>query len=193
MDERKSHSIDVALVHYPVVDKTGEIISSAVTNLDLHDIARAGCTYGIGTYWVVLPDAMQQDVAGKIVGHWTEGYGGKVNTHRKNALSLIRICSTLDEVIAGIVEKNGEEPFTIATCARPGCKTLDYSAVRKMDAEGKQVLLLFGTAWGLAPEILDHVDGVLPPLRGAGEYNHLSVRSAVSIILDRLLAPVGER
>lgn len=193
MDNRKSHNIDVALVHYPVIDKTGDIVSSAVTNLDLHDIARAGCTYGIGTYWVVLADEMQQDIASKIVGHWTEGYGGKANVHRKNALSLVRICSTLDEVIRGIAENTGEQPYIIATCAQHGKTTIDYSAVRKMGANGRQLLLLFGTAWGMAPEILHMADGILPPLRGAGEYNHLSVRSAVSIILDRLLAPVDER
>jgi hypothetical protein len=32
-----------------------------------------------------------------------------------------------------------------------------------------------------------HADYILDPLAGAGTYNHLSVRSAVAIILDRLL------
>lgn len=193
MEEKRSLKVDVALVHYPVVNKAGDIIGSAVTNLDLHDIARAGCTYGIDTYWVVVPDELQRDVAAKIVGHWTEGYGGTVNPHRKNALSLIRICSDLDEVIDGMTDKWGEKPYVVATCARPGKRTMEYAAAREMAAEGRQLLLLFGTAWGLAPEVLERADGILPPLKGAGEYNHLSVRSAVSIILDRLLAPVAVR
>jgi hypothetical protein len=49
------------------------------------------------------------------------------------------------------------------------------------------VVLVFGTAWGLAPQALEQADFRLAPIAGAGEYNHLSVRSAVSIILDRAL------
>lgn len=183
-----SRKIDVALVHYPVVNRTGELIGSAVTNLDLHDIARAGCTYGVDTYWVVTPDAQQQELVGKIVAHWTQGYGGSVNPDRKNALSLIRTCAGFDEVVKGMTEKWGVKPVILATCARPGRSTAEYAAVRSMIEEGRPLLLLFGTAWGLAPEMLAAADEILPPLRGVGEYNHLSVRSAVSIILDRLLA-----
>jgi hypothetical protein len=180
--------VDVALVHYPVVNRAGETIGSAVTNLDLHDIARAGCTYGVSTYWVVTPDPQQQELAAKIVDHWTQGYGGSVNPDRKEALSLIRICADLDDVIRRMTEKWGVKPRVCATCARPGQSTAGYAAVRRMHAEGSPLLLLFGTAWGLAPEMILAADEILPPLRGPGEYNHLSVRSAVSIILDRLLA-----
>ena len=189
----ESLKIDVALIHYPVVNRTGELIGSAVTNLDLHDIARAGCTYGVENYWVVTPDTQQQELVGKIVAHWTGGYGGSVNPHRKDALSLIRICSGLDDVVNGITEKWGLRPLVLATCARPGQKTIEFEAVRDMISEGRPLLLLFGTAWGLAQEILTGADEILPPLRGVGEYNHLSVRSAVSITLDRLLAPANER
>jgi hypothetical protein len=188
-----SRKIDVALVHYPVVNRTGELIGSAVTNLDLHDIARAGCTYGVDTYWVVTPDSQQQELVGKIIAHWTQGYGGSVNPDRKNALSLIRTCSGFDEVVKGMTEKWGVKPMIIATCARPGQRTVEYEAVRNMIAKDKPLLLLFGTAWGLAPEMLAKADEILPPLRGVGEYNHLSVRSAVSIILDRLLGLREER
>ncbi len=51
------------------------------------------------------------------------------------------------------------------------------------------LFLLFGTGWGLTQEVKDSSDYVLAPIEGKG-YNHLSVRSAVAIILDRLL---GER
>jgi hypothetical protein len=47
-------------------------------------------------------------------------------------------------------------------------------------------LLLLGTGWGLAAEVLDRVDDVLEPIAGAGPYNHLSVRAAAAIMLDRL-------
>ena len=55
-------------------------------------------------------------------------------------------------------------------------KTIDYP-----------ILLLFGTGFGLTDEVMDSSYKILEPIRGNTKYNHLSVRSAVSIILDRLL------
>jgi hypothetical protein len=49
------------------------------------------------------------------------------------------------------------------------------------------VVLAFGTAWGLSDAFMDAADYILDPLAGEGAYNHLSVRSAVAIILDRLM------
>ncbi|HDK43938.1 MAG TPA: RNA methyltransferase [Desulfobacteraceae bacterium] len=190
--DRTTVRLDVALIHYPVVNRSGEIIGSAVTNLDLHDIARAGCTYGVDTYWVVTPFARQRELAEEIVRHWTEGYGGSVNPDRKQALSLIRVCADLDEVLAGTARKWGRKPLVLATCARRQQNTLSYAAVRQQVHQGEPLLLLFGTAWGLAPAALAAVAATLPPLRGGGEFNHLSVRSAVAVILDRLLAIPAE-
>lgn len=180
--------LDVALIHYPVVNRCGEVVSSAVTNLDLHDIARASCTYGVDEYWVVTPDPQQQELAGEIVGHWTKGYGGGVNPDRRQALSLIRIRSTLEEVVRQVEQKRGRHVSVFATCASDKNNTVDYAAARGRLLGGEPMLLLFGTGWGLAPEVMAVADYMLPPIRGYGEFNHLSVRSAVSVILDRLLA-----
>lgn len=178
--------LDVALIHYPVLNRKKEIIASAVTNLDLHDIARAGRTFGVGTYWVVTPDALQQKLAGQIVGHWTTGYGGSVNPDRANALSLVRICDDLDEVIVAMHESNGRQPMVIATSADRQDNSITCGDVQRELAQGTPVLLVFGTAWGLAPDIMQSVDATLPPINGQGDFNHLSVRSAAAIILDRL-------
>lgn len=186
-------NVDVALVHYPVINRNGETIGSAVTNLDLHDIARAGATYGVDTYWVITPFREQQELARQIVGHWTEGYGGSVNPDRSHALSIITVCSTLDEALAESTRKFGEKPLVLATCARIQENTLGFGEIRTRIREGVPVLLLFGTAWGLSPEVLAMADGVLPPLCGVNEFNHLSVRSAASIILDRLLGVAEEQ
>jgi hypothetical protein len=175
-------------VHYPVINRNGETIGSAVTNLDLHDIARAGRTFGVGTYWVITPFKEQQDLAGQIVGHWTQGYGGSVNPDRSEALSIISICASFEEALAGATKKFGEKPLVLATCAKELVETFGYTEVRELIRRGAPLLLLFGTAWGLSPEILAQADGVLPPLRGSTGFNHLSVRSAASIIMDRLLA-----
>jgi hypothetical protein len=178
--------LDVALIHYPVLNRKNEIIASAVTNLDLHDIARASRTFGVGTYWVVTPDAQQQELAGQIVDHWTTGYGGSVNPDRAEALSLIRICDDLDQVIAAMHESNGRQPMVIATSAVRQDNSITCGEVQRELEQGTPVLLLFGTAWGLTPEVMQRVDAILPPINGVGEFNHLSVRSAVSIFLDRL-------
>jgi len=185
--------VDVALVHYPVINRNGETIGSAVTNLDLHDIARAGKTYGVGTYWVITPFKEQQELAGKIVGHWTHGYGGNVNPDRGNALSIITVCSSYVEVLAEATKKFGTKPLVLATCAKEQAATLGYAEIRTRIKQGTPVLLLFGTAWGLSPELLEVADGVLPPLCGPTGFNHLSVRSAASIILDRLLGERNDR
>jgi hypothetical protein len=179
--------VDVALVHYPVVNRNGETIGSAVTNLDLHDIARAGKTYGVGTYWVITPFKEQQELAGQIVGHWTQGYGGSINPDRSDALSIITVCASYAEALSGATEKFREKPLVLATCAKVQGDTVEYAEVRERIRHGTPVLLLFGTAWGLSPEMLMTADGILPPLGGSTGFNHLSVRSAASIILDRLL------
>ncbi len=178
--------LDVALVHYPVVNRNDEIIGSAVTNLDLHDIARACRTYGVANYWVVTPDRRQQELASQIIGHWTKGYGGSVNPDRAGALSLVRICSSIEEVITSMPSKEGSKPMVIATSAAAQRQGISYRALQQKLAARTPVLLLFGTAWGLAPSVMEQVDATLPAITGPGEFNHLSVRSAASIILDRL-------
>jgi hypothetical protein len=51
---RKSR-IYLALLHYPMYNKRGEIITTSITNLDLHDISRAARTYGAEGFFVVHP------------------------------------------------------------------------------------------------------------------------------------------
>ncbi len=181
--------LDVALIHHPVVNRHGEIIGSAVTNLDLHDIARASKTFGVSAYWVVTPYPLQQELAAGIVGHWTEGYGGVADSDRAAALSLIKIRASLTEVIDEMTRQHGRRPKVVATSAASADKKrVSFAALRQeIIGEKLPVLLLFGTAWGLAPEALELADAMLPPISGPGAYNHLSVRSAASIVLDRLL------
>ena len=59
--------LELALVHYPVLNRRGESIGSAITNLDLHDIARAARTYGVHRYWVITPFVEQQEMAQEII------------------------------------------------------------------------------------------------------------------------------
>lgn len=180
--------VDVGLIHYPVYNKNKEIITSAVTNLDLHDIARAAKTFGVDTFYIVTPLKDQQQLFQEILDHWLSGPGARYNEKRKNALEKVRICESFSTLSDICKAKWGVAPLILATGAGPKESSWPYEKVREIIWAEKPLLLLFGTAWGLAEEITQMVDGFLPPIKGIGEYNHLSVRSAAAIILDRLLA-----
>jgi len=177
----------VALAHYPVVNKNGAIIASAITNLDLHDISRAAKTYGIRSYYVVTPLEDQQALAKKIIAHWIDGSGADYNPSRGSALELIHIKSSLAEAAEHIECVENEYPQIVATCARRHPSNISFEAFRGILEEGRPHLLVFGTAWGLAETFISKADYVLEPISGIREYNHLSVRAAAAIILDRLI------
>ena len=177
----------VALIHYPVVDKNGEIIASAVTNLDLHDISRAAKTYGLKSFYVVTPLEGQRELVARIISHWTKGIGATYNPKRRSALELILVKDSFSEVLDQIAETEKDYQITIATCARKHPNSISYEKFRAMLNNGKPYVLTLGTAWGLAEEFIAKTDHVLEPIAGKTGYNHLSVRSAAAIMLDRLL------
>ena len=180
--------IYVALLHYPVYDKNGQVVTTAVTNMDIHDIARAGKTYAIKGFYVVTPVKALQKLARKIIEHWEEGYGSQYNATRKEALALARICDTLDDVLIDVERESGEKPLLVVTSARAGEKRASFPALREMlNNNTRPFLILFGTGWGLTEAIFSQADYVLEAIEGTSGYNHLSVRSAAAIVLDRLL------
>jgi hypothetical protein len=182
-------NLHVALIHYPVVNKRGETVASAVTNLDLHDIARAVRTFGGRAFHVVTPLDDQRELADKIVRHWTEGPGGDHNPKRRAALALIRMSAALDDTKRTVAAMHGRPPTVVATCARRQSRAVGFDALRERLQGGNPHLLLFGTAWGLAPELLEASDIILEPIGDHQGYNHLSVRCAAAIVLDRLMMP----
>lgn len=183
-----NNQLYIALVHHPVVDKNGATIASAVTNLDLHDIARACRTYGVKGYYVITPLEDQQVLVERILSHWLIGQGGTYNPKRRQALDLIRLKATFGEMLGDIQTAHGCPPVTVVTTARPDMGNLSYTRLRAMLAgDTAPVVLAFGTAWGLSSTFMADADYILDPLVGSGTYNHLSVRSAVAIMLDRLL------
>jgi hypothetical protein len=182
-----SNNLYLALIHHPVYNINGEVIASAVSNLDLHDISRAAKTYGTGAFYVVTPLEDQRRLVEQIVSHWTEGLGAKYNPDRCEALRLIKVAVSLDDVRDDIA-RNGEcAPATVVTDARPHARNISYDALAEMIKGEHPYLLIFGTAWGLTQEFIEKADYVLAPIIGRSGYNHLSVRSAAAIVLDRLL------
>ena len=64
---------------------------------------------------------------------------------------------------------------------------VNYSQLRDIiKVDNGPFLFLFGTGWGLTKEVLDSADYIVKPVGSYHQYNHLSVRSAVAIVLDRL-------
>jgi len=179
--------VAVALVHHPVVDKNGETIAAAVTALDLHDIARASKTFGVNAFYVVTPLEDQQVLIQQIIGHWVTGAGAEYNPDRQAALALIRLKPSLQDVLAEMEAAGEGRPRVVVTSARIEKSDLNYAQLGQMAHSDRPVLLVFGTAWGLAPEVMAGADFRLAPIAGRGAYNHLAVRSAVAIILDRVL------
>ena len=176
----------VALVPHPELDGQGAVVTTAVTNLDVHDLARSARSYGCTDYFVVHPIAAQRELVTRIRDHWTEGSSGRRIPDRREALRLLRIVDSLDAAVEALGGRSSVE--TWATAARelgPALPFLDARA--RLEGEGKTVLLVFGTGWGLAPVLVAAADALLEPIRAATEeYNHLSVRAACAIALDRL-------
>jgi len=169
-----------------VINKKGDIITSAVTNLDLHDISRAAKTYGVRSFYVVTPLSDQKALVEKIISHWLEGLGATYNPKRREALKLIRIKKSLDDVMEHNRETSGDFPKTVVTSAGQSPRNISFRRFREMLREDTLYLLILGTAWGLSEKFMAQTDYALEPILGNTGYNHLSVRSAATVILDRL-------
>jgi hypothetical protein len=141
----------------------------------------------VRAFYVVTPLNDQKFLVERIVSHWIRGPGASYNPKRREALALIDIKDTLTEVLDHINSKGQGLPKTVVTCARNNNRSIGYDVFREMLASGNPYLLVFGTAWGLSNSYIDEADFVLKPVEGNTEYNHLSVRSAAAIILDRLM------
>jgi len=123
----------------------------------------------------------------RIISHLSHGEGSIYNPTRKESLSLVRVSRSIDEADQEISRLHQKRPKRVATGASPHPDCIGYERLRGLLKDRETVFfLLFGTGWGLAQEVKDSSDYVLAPIEGKG-YNHLSVRSAVAIILDRLL------
>ena len=177
----------VGLVHYPIYNKRMNVIAGAVTNFDIHDISRTCRTYNVQGYYIIHPLEVQKQIIDKILSYWQEGYGKVYNPDRADALSRVLWQPDIASAVQTIVERTGKQPYVVTTDARIYPNTVSYSFMRKQLQEGdRPVLLLFGTGFGIEAETMAKFDYILEPVYGPCDYNHLCVRSAASIILDRL-------
>lgn len=181
------NNIFIALVHYPVYNKNGEVVATSVTTLDIHDIARIAKTYGIAKFYIVTPLPLQRELIQRILKHWVHGYGAIYNPTRKEAFVNVSIAGGIAEITEDIREKTGKTPKIIATDARKFPDSVNFKIIKEEIIKPSPFLFLFGTGWGLERGIIKSADYRLEPVEGIKDYNHLPVRGAIAIILDRLL------
>ncbi|HQK17736.1 MAG TPA: RNA methyltransferase, partial [Polyangiaceae bacterium] len=159
-----------------------------ITNMDLHDMARSGRTYGASDLFVVHPVAAQRQLAERIQHHWLYGSGQRRIPDRAPPMALLRIVSSLEEAFEAMGGRDNLEVWvTSARDVGASCST--GQARQRLWQQGPPVMLLLGTGWGLAKNLINSADLCLEPLRAATEtgFNHLSVRAACAILLDRLM------
>jgi hypothetical protein len=180
-------NVYLALLHAPVYNKRHDVVTTCITGFDLHDIARSAATYGVKKYFVVNPLPAQREFARRIFEFWMDEESLAFNWTRVEAFKLVSIKATLDEAVAEIAQTEGQKPKIIATSAKPRGNITFESLRLEVGSSSAPYLILLGTGWGMAEEVFEKADAILGPISGSGEYNHLSVRSATAIILDRLL------
>jgi hypothetical protein len=178
-----------ALLHYPVLDRDRRVVTTAITNLDLHDLGRSAHTYGLEVLYVVHPVAAQRELAERVRTHWVEGSGMRRIPDRRPAMEMLNVVPSLNDVLGRHGGRAGLEIWATGASARHACLLGHADAKARIAAPGPPVLLLFGTGWGLGEEVFAQADAQLEPIRSSRQdgYNHLSVRAAAAITFDRLL------
>lgn len=184
----------LGLVHGPILSKEGSVITTSVTNLDIHDISRTARTFGFKRYFLITPIKNQQGMVRKILGFWEADSGLIYNPDRREALAEAEVIDTIEDVVQKITDIEGRKPCVVVTGAN--FKSYDGKEIdllQKISVDGTPMLLLFGTGWGLTAPVVEQADFRLEPIFGIADdgYNHLSVRSAVAIYCDRLARASG--
>ena len=184
----------IGVVHYPVLNKAGDIVATSITNLDIHDMARLSATYGVSKCFFINPMASQKRLVKRIIEHWIDGSGMSYNPIRGEALKVIVVVESLDVAKDEVLSTTGQIPEVVGTWAGHEGGYIGYSEMRESINEGiTPYLILFGTGWGMPDEIKNICNHILEPIRGIGDYNHLSVRTAAAIVLDRLRGRIETR
>ncbi|MBI4925990.1 MAG: RNA methyltransferase [Bdellovibrio sp.] len=186
-------SVYVVLLHYPIRNRQGQVVTTAVTNMDIHDIARSCCTYGVKKYFIVTPLEVQHGLVDRILAHWKLEKNREYHPDRSKALGLIELAYTFENVKQEIRSAEGKEPEVVLTDAKvlPGSMSfVEYKKELTVPSRMRPSVIVFGTGWGIAEKFYPQADRILSPICGPDNndgYNHLPVRAAVAVVLDRLL------
>ncbi len=187
-DERPKYAnISLILTHYPVYNKNKEVVVSSITTLDIHDLSRIAKTFGLGSFYIVTPLKSQIALIERICSHWKTGFGSSYNPTRKEAFRNTCVVDNLGSAFRLIRDQEGKPPKIIATGAKEFHNSIKFNEMKKKINFNDPFAILLGSGWGLEKNIIMNADYTLEPIKGMGNYNHLPVRGAAAIILDRLL------
>lgn len=197
-EQDKSVALKIIPSHYLVLMHSDVYIkgdgsktkgTTSIASIDIHDIARSCATYGVKKFFLVSPLIDQQSILRTFLGFWTSGSGRKYNETRFQALKSLISALSFDEVLQKIEAIEGVKPVIVTTSAKEyeHKRLVDFSSQETVWKSGRPVLFVFGTGQGLCDELIEKSDFILIPVKGLTGYNHLSVRSATGIILDRWL------
>lgn len=183
--------LHLVLVHHPIADKRGDVVATSVTNLDIHDLARAARTFGVTGYWIVHPYPAMHRYVERVLSHWQEGWGAAYNPSREEALRDTQLVTDLGELAARLEGRHPDRPIVwVGTSAKASGRQLSFADMRRQlhdPADPNAYALVLGTGYGLHDEVIADMDYMLAPIVGPTKWNHLSVRAAAGILLDRLM------
>lgn len=181
------NSFYVGLLHYPVLNKQRQKVTTSITNIDIHDISRLCCSFGVRKYLLINPLKSQKMLYDKIIDFWRSDTGKNYQPDRAEALEKTVFVDSYEKAVEYVKNQEDASPFVITTTAKTRKNQLSYDSFNSVINKDKPVLLIFGTGYGLAEDIHTQADYILSPIESRSGYNHLSVRSAVAIVLDRLI------
>jgi len=186
------HRIAVVLLHHPVTNRLGDLTTTAVTNMDIHDLSRTCRTYEVDHFYLVSPLEGQEGVVDRILSYWGSDSAREWHPDRAEALGRTWFLTDFDRVREDLAGRySGLQMEVVMPDARPLGGQVGYAETRAEwtgQPPGVKVIVL-GTGWGVAPDFYSNVDRFLGPIygpQGSEGYNHLSVRAAGAVILDRL-------
>jgi hypothetical protein len=179
--------LHIGLVHHPIFDRNKNIVATTVTHFDVHDIARVCRSYGVVKYHIIHPSESQLMFVARLKEHWSSRAGKEFNPLRAEAMKIIAVAKSIDEI-------NQSEGFDkiYSTSAKNHTQfpSITFSEVQAeiKNSSLKKILILFGTGSGLVPTVFEQCHALIEPIVGfeGSDFRHLSVRSAVAIVLDRI-------
>jgi tRNA (guanine37-N1)-methyltransferase len=167
-------------LHHPVYDKNGAVVTTAVTNLDVHDIGRLARTFEAPLSTSRRP--CRRPAASRARHAPLEHGPGRRSTTRRVKDARWRACAwptTSTPRSADVrAARRAHLPHVVATTAREGDGRLTSPRCARGSAPGPRGAPRVLDGWCLTAEVLERADAILEPIRGRRDYNHLSVRSA---------------
>jgi len=96
-------------------------VTTAVTNIDIHDLARAARTFDVRATFIVTPIEQQRSLVGRILGHWESGEGASHNPIRARAFERLRVAEDIDaEALTLLVVNKLRGTLNVCAVKAPG-------------------------------------------------------------------------